>query len=388
MTGVGSTIAAEGDVAKLKQIELQLRRMTSVFLEGADSIIIRDLDGRILDVNKETERVFGWSRDDILGRRPKQALPTELQHQADDVLTRLQRGETIRNLETSVRTKAGELIPVLVTSFLLTDDEGLPAAIADIIKDVTELKKATTLLERRNNELKYFTSALSHDLAAPVRGIQGLAEDLQERCREFPDPEAREDIRLILDSAKRMETLIFDLLSFARLDSQPLTSQRVSCPAVLEQALANLRAEIKQSGAQVSSDSLPTVSGNATQLTQLFQNLIGNAIKFCRLETPRVHVSAAHTEAGWEFAVRDNGIGMDAADLEKIFKPFQRLHAQEIFPGTGIGLAICRTIVERHGGRIWVESEKGRGSVFRFLLPEATATGSDEARKDVSSSGP
>lgn len=382
-----STISVEGDVAKLKQIELQLRRMTSVFLEGADSIVIRDLEGRVLDVNNETERLFGWSRQEVLGKQTKHVLPSEWQQQADDVLARLQRGETVRNCESAVRTKKGDVVPVLVTSFLLTDDDGQPAAIAEIIKDVTELKKTTTLLECRNRELNCFTSTLSHDLAAPVRGIQSLAEDLQERCREFPDPEAHEDLRLILDSATRMQTLILDLLSFARLDGQPLTGQPVSCPAVLEQALANLRAEIKQSGAQVSSDPLPTISGNATQLTQLFQNLIGNAIKFCRLEAPRVHVSAAHIEAGWEFAIRDNGIGMDPADLEKIFKPFQRLYSQEVFPGTGIGLAICRTIVERHGGRIWVESEKGRGSVFRFLLPEAATPGSDEAGKDVPRNG-
>ena len=263
-----------------------------------------------------------------------------------------------------------------------------PPPLRQIIKDVTELKKTNTLLESRNHELKYFTSALSHDLAAPVAGFRVWPKICRSDAASFPTRRPMKNIRLILDSAKRMETLIFDLLSFARLDSQPFARQPVSCPAVLEQALANLRAEIKQSGAQVSSDSLPTVSGNATQLTQLFQNLIGNAIKFCRLEAPRVHVSAARMEAGWEFAVRDNGIGMDAADLEKIFKPFQRLHAQEVFPGSGIGLAICRTIVERHGGRIWVESEKGRGSVFRFLLPEATATGSDEAQEGVSSSGP
>jgi PAS domain S-box-containing protein len=369
MTGLASTVAVEGDVTRLKQIELQLRRMTSVFLEGADSIIIRDLEGRILDVNKETERVFGWSREDVLGQRPKQALPTENQYQADDVLARLQRGETVRNMESAVRTKAGEVIPVLVTSFLLTDDEGRPAAIADIVKDVTELKKTTALLERRNRELQYFTSALSHDLAAPARGIQSLAEDLQDRCREFPDREVQADLRLILDSAGRMQTLIVDLLSYAQLENQPLACQSVSASVVLERALDNLRAEIKRTGAQVTSDPLPTVSGNATQLTQVFQNLIGNALKFCGLETPRVHVSAARVEAGWEFAVRDNGIGMDAANLDKIFKPFQRLHSQEVFPGTGLGLAICRTIVERHGGRIWAESEKGRGSVFRFLLP-------------------
>jgi PAS domain S-box-containing protein len=369
MTGVGATIAVEGDVARLKQIELQLRRMTSVFLEGADSIIIRDLEGRILDVNKETERVFGWSREDILGRRPKQALPSENQHQADDVLARLQRGETVRNLESAVRTKGGDVIPVLVTSFLLTDDEGQPAAIADIVKDVTELKKTTALLECRNRELRYFTNALSHDLAAPARGIQSLAEDLQERCRELPDQNVQEKLRLILDSARRMQALIVDLLSYARLENQPLAAQSVSASAVLEQALDNLRAELKRTGAQVSSDPLPSIRGNATQLTRLFQNLIGNSLKFCGRETPRVHVSAARVDAGWEFAVRDNGIGMDAADLDRIFKPFQRLHSQEVFPGTGLGLAICRTIVERHGGRIWAESEKGRGSSFRFLLP-------------------
>jgi len=369
MTGLASTIAVEGDVTRLKQIELQLRRMTSVFLEAADSIIIRDLEGRILDVNKETERVFGWSREDVLGRRPKLALPTEIQYQADDVLARLQRGETVRNLESAVRTKTGDVIPVLVTSFLLTDDEGQPAAIADIVKDVTELKKTTALLERRNRELKYFSSALSHDLAAPARGIQSLAEDLQERCREYPDEEVQEELRLIQSSARRMQTLIVDLLSYARLENETLAAQSVSAAAVLEQALENLRAEIKRTGAQVTSDPLPTVSGNAAQLTRLFQNLIGNALKFCGPEAPCVHVSAARAETGWEFAVRDHGIGMDTADLDKIFKPFQRLHSQEVFPGTGLGLAICRTIVERHGGRIWVESEKGRGSLFRFLLP-------------------
>lgn len=369
MPKMTSTIAVEGDVAKLKQIELQLRRMTSVFLEGADAIIIRDLEGRVLDINRETERVFGWSREDILGQRTRHHLPAELQHQADGVLARVQRGETVRNFELAVRTKAGDVIPVLVTSFLLTDDEGRPAAIADIIKDVTELKQATALLERRNNELKYFTNALSHDLAAPARGIASLAEGLQERCRGVADAEAHEAIRMIRDSATRMQTLIVDLLRFAQLDSQTLVCQPVSCSTVLKRALENLHADVTRAGAQVSSDPLPTVSGNVTQLTELFQNLIGNAIKYCRTDTPRVHVSAARVEAGWEFAIQDNGIGMDARDLDKIFKPFHRLHSQEVFPGTGLGLALCRTIVERHGGRIWVESEKGRGSVFRFLLP-------------------
>lgn len=163
--------------------------------------------------------------------------------------------------------------------------------------------------------------------------------------------------------------MIVDLLSYARLEHETFAARSVSASAVLQHALENLRAEIKRTGAQVTSDPLPTVGGNPMRLTQLFQNLIGNALKFCRLETPCVHVSAARVEAGWEFSVRDNRIGIDDTNLDKIFKPFQRLHSQEVFPGTGLGLAICRTIVERHGGRIWVESEKGRGTVFRFLLP-------------------
>ena len=179
-----------------------------------------------------------------------------------------------------MRTKGGDVIPVLVTSFLLTDDEGQPAAIADIVKDVTELKKTTALLECRNRELRYFTNALSHDLAAPARGIQSLAEDLQERCRELPDQNVQEKLRLILDSARRMQALIVDLLSYARLENQPLAAQSVSASAVLEQALDNLRAELKRTGAQVSSDPLPSIRGNATQLTRLFQNLIGNSLKF------------------------------------------------------------------------------------------------------------
>ena len=184
MTGVASAISVEGDVAKLKQIELQLRRMTSVFLEGADSIIIRDLEGRVLDVNKETERVFGWSREEMLGRRTKEALPPEWQQQADEVLARLQRGETVRNPEWAVRTKGGDVVPVLVTSFLLTDDEGRPAAIARLSRTygAEEDKHASGKSQSR---IEVLHQCLVPRFGRPGARDQGLAEDLQERCRDF-----------------------------------------------------------------------------------------------------------------------------------------------------------------------------------------------------------
>jgi signal transduction histidine kinase len=152
-----------------------------------------------------------------------------------------------------------------------------------------------------------------------------------------------------------------------------MSFRAVACDEVLQHALANLHRSIQESEAEITSDPLPIVRGNATLLMHLFQNLIGNAIKFSRDEPPRVHISAAPSDQGWRFSVRDNGIGMDTKDLKKIFQVFQQLHAQDLFPGTGIGLAICKAIVERHGGEIWPESEKGVGSVFYFTLPTCPA---------------
>jgi light-regulated signal transduction histidine kinase (bacteriophytochrome) len=228
-------------------------------------------------------------------------------------------------------------------------------------------------LEHRHGVWKHFMGALVHDLDAPLRGIESLADDLQWRCREFAASEVQEDIRLILDSARRVQRLISDVLEYLRLGHHASTGHPVCCSQVLAQALANLHAETKESRAMVTSSALPTVTGNAAQLAQVFQNLVGNALKFRGVQPPRVHVAAVRTDEGWEFSVRDNGIGMASEDLDKIFDPFRRLHSQDVFPGTGVGLPICRMIVERHGGRMWAESEMGRGSILHFTLPDTPA---------------
>jgi PAS domain S-box-containing protein len=368
--------SGKSDVASLKQVEARLRRMTRVFMDGADPILIRDLDGRVIDANYEVERVFGWTREELLGQRTKHLLPPEWHALADRTLQECQRGETLRNVEAEVRTKSGSVVPVLVTAFLLTEDEDEPVAIANIVKDIRRLKRTSQQLEQRNRELKQFCNILAHDLSAPLRSINSFAEQLAADYQGRLDEQADEHLRYILQSTSRMQQLIEDLLRYARLDNQEPSLQPVECDRVLQQALSNLRASIAKSQAEISWDPLPTVVGHESQLMQLLQNLIGNAIKFRRDEPPRIHVGCEVTEQDWHFSVRDNGIGIAAEYQDRVFDAFRRLHADEVYPGSGLGLAICKTIVQRHGGQIWVESERGQGSTFHFTIsrhPEAEA---------------
>jgi PAS domain S-box-containing protein len=362
--------------ARLKQIEAELRRMTKVFMDGADPIVIRDLEGHIVDANNEVERVFGWTRKELLGQPVKELLPPEWHELVDRNLEKCRDGEPVRNVEGVVRAKSGQLIPILSTAFLLTDENGQPVAVANIVKDITSLKQAAARLEQRNRELRQFVSAVSHDLGEPLRAISGFIRLLHDGCGERLSNEAREWIQFVVDGVERMQTLIDDLLQYSRLERQEISVKLVDCNRVFGQAIANLHAAIGESSAEVTSDPLPTISGNASQLVQLVQNLVGNAIKYRRDEPPKVHVAVEQTDFGWHFSVRDNGIGIDPEQHEKIFDIFYRLHSRDRFPGSGVGLAICKVIVERHGGQIWVESQSGQGSVFQFTIPhESAATG-------------
>ena len=232
-----------------------------------------------------------------------------------------------------------------------------------------ELHERAAALERSNAELEQFAYVASHDLQEPLRMISSYVQLLKRRYKDRLDADADDFIGYAVDGANRMQTLINDLLIFSRVGTRGKPFETTNCEDVLEQALTHLEVAIEDSGAVVTHDSLPNVMGDSTQLTQLLRNLIGNAIKFCSEELPCIHVSAKRSESGYIFSVADNGIGIETEYYDRIFVIFQRLHGREKYTGTGIGLAVCKKIVERHGGRIWVESEPGKGTVFYFTMP-------------------
>lgn len=232
-----------------------------------------------------------------------------------------------------------------------------------------ELQMTLLELERSNMELQQFAYVASHDLQEPLRMISSYLQLLERRYKGKLDQDADDFIDFAVDGARRMQGLINDILQLSRLGTREKSLSTVDCEAILEEALTNLRVSIESSRAEVTHDPLPSVTADPTQLVQLFQNLVGNAIKFRGKADPLIHVSAQQNEAAWLFSVRDNGIGIDPQYSSRIFGIFQRLHGRGEYPGTGIGLAICRKIVEGHGGRIWVESEPGSGATFFFTLP-------------------
>jgi light-regulated signal transduction histidine kinase (bacteriophytochrome) len=224
-------------------------------------------------------------------------------------------------------------------------------------------------LARSNAELEQFAYITSHDLQEPLRMVSSFVQLLEKRYKGRLDGDADDFIMYAVDGANRMDRLITDLLAYSRVGSRGREFKQVLSEVVLDHALSNLQVAIEQSGAVITRDPLPEVIGDDIQLTQLFQNLIGNAIKFCMDRPPCIHVSADQQGNKWVFSVRDNGIGIATEYFGRIFSIFQRLHNRKDYPGTGIGLAICKKVVERHGGRIWVESEPGVGSIFFFTIP-------------------
>lgn len=238
-----------------------------------------------------------------------------------------------------------------------------------IANKTEQLRETMEDLARSNKELEQFAYIASHDLQEPLRMVTSYLGLIKKKCKDMLDKDSHEFIEFAVDGAVRMRQLIVDLLKYSRVGTKGKPFVNINCEKVIEKATKNLEIAIEEHKAVVTHDTLPTITADEGQLAQLFQNIIGNALKFCKDRTPEIHVSATQKEKEWEFSIKDNGIGIPPENQERVFQIFQRLHTREEYEGTGIGLAVCQKIVTRHGGTMWVESEVGQGTTFLFTIP-------------------
>jgi PAS domain S-box-containing protein len=376
--------AAIRDISVRKTAESHLARMEARYrglLEAApDAMVVVNVAGEIVLLNVRAEKEFGYSRDELVGQKVKNIIPEGFAERIIADGTRSAAEALAQQIGTGIelvgRRKDGGEFPIEIMLSPLESADGILVTAA--IRDITERKesdvhlaKTVEELKRSNDDLQQFAYVSSHDLQEPLRMVSSYTQLLAKRYQGRLDSDADEFIAFAVDGCNRMQGLIQDLLAYSRAGTNEKKLREVPSENALQKALINLRAAIKQSGAVVTHDALPAITTDETQVTQIFQNLVGNAIKYRRAEDPRVHVSAARNDRNeWTFSVRDNGLGIDPQYFERIFILFQRLHGRDEFEGTGIGLAVCKRIVERLGGKIWVESQLEKGSTFHFTLPD------------------
>ena len=366
------------DVTTRKRAEETLRKLSRAVEQSPTSIVITDREARIEYINARFTTLTGYTPEEVLGQNPRVLNSGETPHETfREMWTTILAGLEWRG-EFHNRKKNGDLYWEEAVVSPLKNNAGEITHFIAVKEDITARKQAEQKLkavlgelERSNRDLEQFAYIASHDLQEPLRLVASFVQLLGQRYRGKLDADADQFIGFAVDGAQRMQTLIQDLLAYSRVGRETRPFVPVDCGAIMTQVLQTLSLAIREQQAVVTYDPLPTVPGDPIQLGQLFQNLVANALKFHRDEPPRVHVGAVLTEdkKSWQFAVRDNGIGIDAAFYERIFVIFQRLHGRSKYPGSGIGLSICKKIVELHGGRIWVDSVKDRGTVFYFTLP-------------------
>jgi PAS domain S-box-containing protein len=376
------------DITERKRAEEVLRQSEERFrllVEGVQeyAIFMLNPQGNVISWNKGAERIKGYKVDEIIGKhfscfytpeaiaqgKPQQELRTAMEHGQMS-----EEGWRVR--------KDGHKFWTSVVITALFDKDGCLQGFAKISRDMTEAKQIEQALNdkniklqenaqelaRSNRDLQQFAYVASHDLQEPLRMVASFTQLLAKRYQDKLDQDAQDFIKFAVDGATRMQALISDLLAYSRVDRQEKPLKLTNCDAILEQVLVNLKLAIFDSGAVITHDPLPRMMADAAQLGQLFQNLLGNAIKFRSEKPTRVHFSSQRDGNGWKISVQDNGIGISSEYRERVFLIFQRLHTTAEYPGTGIGLAICKKIVERHGGRIWIESPPEGGSIFSFTL--------------------
>src|SRR5260370_33698928 len=357
--------------------------MLKALVESSDDAIIsKTLDGTVTSWNRGAERIFGNSAEEAIGK-PIAIIASLERDEMPGILERIGRGERVDHYETIRRRKDGRPVDISLTVSPICDGSGRIIGASKIARDITEKKlaeaailKHSERLSRANADLQQFAYITSHDLQEPLRTMQACTEMFLSKSGHKLEANERELLELVVKAARRMTGMIRDLLTYARAVDEDLPFTGVKTHEVIEWAGNNLHVAIQSSHANLVYDryGLPTVRGNTLALVQLFQNLLSNAIKYRSAEQPRIEISAEERDAMWLFSGRDNGIGISEAYHRRIFRLFQRLHTTQEYPGTGIGLALCKKIVQTHGCDLWVESEAGKGATVLFTLPAEGAT--------------
>lgn len=383
----------------LRKSEVRFRRLHESM---RDAFVQFDLSGRVLDFNHAFQEMIGYDPVELMAMTEHAFTPAKWHsHDTHTIAAQVLSHGKSEVYEKEYIRKDGEVFPVELRFFLISDDQGNPSATGAIVRDITARKKAEqerdhmmVALQRSNEDLQQFAYVASHDLQEPLRMVSSYTHLLAQRYGDQLDDKARKFIGYAVEGAVRMQALIQDLLAYSRVDTRGVVPEPVDANRAVEKALANLRSVIEDAGAQIEVSVLPEVQADENQLAMVLQNLIHNGIKFCRGKLPHIAIAAIQRGGEWVFSVKDNGIGIEPKYSNKIFVIFQRLHTREEYHGTGIGLALCKKIIERHNGRIWFESEPGAGSTFFFSLSAVDKGGvehvgdqQDEACGDITCGG-
>jgi len=378
------------DITERKQVETDLNRLAAIVESSDDAIMGKDLNGIITNWNKGAEKIFGYTSVEMVGTSILRLIPGDRQEEENHGMENIKRGKSVEHFETLRQTKNGRLINVAITISAIKDATGEIIGVSKVAHDITDRKMAeekirqlnveleqrvaerTAELEVANKELEAFSYSISHDLRAPLRAVNGFAGIVLEDFSPQLPEEGKRYLERIRAGALRMGVLIDDLLAFSRLSRQSVNRQAVDTNKLVQNVLDELKPQRDGRQLEIKIGELPACHGDAALLKQIWVNLLSNAIKYtCGREPGIIEIGCAHKNGEDVFSIRDNGAGFDMQYANKLFGVFQRLHREDQFEGTGVGLAIVQRIVHRHGGRVWAKAEVNRGATFYFTIGEA-----------------